>query len=332
MTKKPYVAYAALGGTISMTPSQNGGITSKVGAKELIAQLPQLAELVDIHAETLYRTASCSLTFEQLFTTLTWAKKQIAAGADAVVVLQGTDTIEQSAFFFDLFWDEPQPLIVTGSMRGPASVGFDGFANLLAATQTAILPQSRHRGVLVVLNDSVHNARFVEKSNTTQLHTFTSPLHSPCAIVSENDVHYLRANTIKPRFPIPDTYSEKVMLFEHSLDDDGATWIDYALAHDAGGLIINAVGSGHVMASLVKPLERAAKKIPVIVCSRTGSGSTTYATYGYAGSEIDLQQHGMLMGGWLSAVKARIFLLACLWNKLDKNEIKTMLNIWGNGE
>jgi len=126
-------------------------------------------------AESLLQLPSASLSFDHLLECLRWAEAKVDAGAVGVVLTQGTDTLEETAFFLDLYWDRPQPLILTGAMRTPAAVSADGPGNLLAAVQTAIAPGSRGRGVLVVMNDTIHAARWVSKADALSLHAFVSP-------------------------------------------------------------------------------------------------------------------------------------------------------------
>lgn len=326
--KKNTVAIAALGGTIAMTRNkEEDGMTAKIGAAELVEQIPDLDKYAEIRTETLFRQASCSLSFAQLFTVLDWAEKQRAAGGCGVVLSQGTDTIEQTAFFFDLFWAHPEPLVVTGALRGPQAPGFDGLANLRDAVIVAAAAESRKRGVLVVLNDTVHEARRVRKTHTTLPDAFQSPIHGPAGMVREGTVDYLRASRRPGIFARPCRFSEQVMLLEHGLDDD-PTVLDWALAHGIDGIVVSAVGAGHVSEPLRDALVRAVRDVPVIICSRTGSGSTTKSVYGYKGSEIDLQKNGCLMGGWLPAIKARILLLAALWQGLDRKTLAARLSDW----
>ncbi|CAM5214065.1 asparaginase [Oligella ureolytica] len=96
-------------------------------------------------------------------TALDWAEQQVAEGAVGVILTQGTDTLEESAFLLDLLWRHEEPLILMGAMRGAAAVGADGPANLLNSIQVAVSANSRNRGVLVVMNEQIHYAALSPK-------------------------------------------------------------------------------------------------------------------------------------------------------------------------
>lgn len=96
-------------------------------------------------------------------------KNEVKNGSNGIVVTQGTDTLEESAFFLNLIWDEDIPFVITGAMRNPDQISADGPANILASIITAIDKNSFKRGVLVVLNNTIHSAKFVHKSNTFSL-------------------------------------------------------------------------------------------------------------------------------------------------------------------
>ena len=109
-------------------------------------------------------------------------------GRAGVVVTQGTDTLEETAFQLDLMLDVRQPVVVTGALRNPALPGADGAANLLAAIRVAADPAATGLGVVVVMNDEVHAARLVSKTHTHKPSAFASPAAGPLGWIAEDRV------------------------------------------------------------------------------------------------------------------------------------------------
>lgn len=304
----PSLAIAALGGTLSMKASDTtAGITPAVGAQAMVESLPQLGLMARIQAQTLRLVPSASLTFAYLLQLLHWANAQVAAGAQGIVVTQGTDTLEESAWLLELLWPHPEPLVFTAAMRGAGQVSADGPANLLAAATVALAAQSRGRGVLVVMNDSVHGARHVRKSHTLALDAFTSPGPGPVGMLVEGVVRYRHCATARTALPIPIRTDHHVALLEATLGGD-TLLLDQVVAAGYTGLVIAGSGAGHVSTDWAERLDAIVAVMPVIIASRTGQGSTASQTYGYVGGEIDLQQRGAVMAGELSPRQCRLLL------------------------
>lgn len=316
------VAVGTLGGTITMTSSDKlAGIESTLGAEELLEAVPGLKDMsLDIWHKTIANVASGSLSFDLLFTALAWAKQQVERGAQGIVLVQGTDTLEETSYFLDLYWPYAVPLVLTGAMRHPEVAGADGASNLLNAIKVAVDIRSRGHGVFVVMNDEVHQARYVMKTHANAVNAFESPQVGPIGVILENQFILRRQANERLLFPVPEDTSPCVLLLESTLNESEEIY-DWILHSSYKGLVIAGFGAGHVPGNIAKKLVPIIENMPVMICTRTGRGSTTYKTYAYEGSEIDLQRKGALMGGFICPRKARLLLTAMLWSKMDKTKI-----------
>lgn len=311
----PTVAIGALGGTIASTSSAVDGseVVPTLTAERLAAAVPGLDELATVRAETLAQLPSPSLDEPTVLRTLHWAQAAVDAGATGVVITQGTDTLEESAYLLDLFWDRPEPLVLTGAMRAPQSAGADGPANLLTAVRCALAGGSRERGALVAFDDEIHQARWVAKTDSMSTSAFRSAGFGPIGRCVEAEVVYGVPASRAPALalPGPGTPDPRVPLLATYLGDDGHV-LDAVRESGVDGVVIAGFGAGHVSAAMADAVGRATERMPVVFASRTGSGPTGRAIYGYPGSEIDLLARGAVGAGWLSPVKARLLLWALL--------------------
>lgn len=310
---KPTVAIGALGGTIASTSAaaDGGEMVPTLSAQSLAGAVPGLAGVAAVRAETLATLPSPSLDEATVLKALAWARGAVDAGATGVVLTQGTDTLEESAYLLDLLWDRDEPLVVTGAMRSSQAAGADGPANLLAAVRCAAGSASCGRGVLVVLADEVHAARWVTKADSMSTGAFGSPPFGPVGRCVESEVAYaVPAARVAPLHVPPEiSRNPRVPLVATHLGDDGYL-LEAIRAEDVDGVAVAGFGAGHVPARMAESVGRLAAQVPVVFASRTGAGPTGRATYGYPGAEVDLLARGAIGAGWLSPVKARLLLWA----------------------
>ncbi|MFF2227022.1 asparaginase [Streptomyces globisporus] len=308
------VLVLALGGTIAMTPtSAQGGVTPTLTGSDLVTAVPGLQDF-EVTAEDFRRLPGASLTTGDIVELTHRLEQADREGVHGVVVTQGTDTLEETSFLADLYYRGDMPVVFTGAMRSAFSAGADGPANLLAAAQTAASPQANGQGVLVVLGDQIHAARHVRKMHTTSPAAFHSPESGPLGHVIEGAVrlHHDPSRHIGLiALPVdPASRPPEVDIVTASMGSTGV--LLHGLEKKLSGLVVAALGAGHVPDSWVPRLTALATEIPVVLASRIGTGPVLTSTYSFPGSEIDLLDRGLIAAGSLDPYKARLLLAAQL--------------------
>lgn len=328
-TPAPRVVVFGLGGTIAMTGGTGAGVSPTLSARDLLDAVPGLASAgIEIEVVDFRRRPGASLTVVDVIELCAAAAGALAAGACGVVVTQGTDTIEETAYLLDLLHHRSEPLIVTGAMRNPTMAGADGPANLLAAIHTAASPAMRDQGCLVVLADEIHTARWVAKTHSTSGATFRSLDSGPIGYVLEDTVRLLSRVPYRLTIPAPAGGTDaRVGLYTVTFDDE-PDLLD-AIGSRCDGLVVAGFGVGHVPESLVETLTALAGRIPVALASRTPAGPGLTRTYGFPGSERDLLARGLIPSGWLHPYKARVLLRALLAARAEPQEIAAAFSVAG---
>ncbi|MDT4916866.1 MAG: L-asparaginase [Pseudonocardiales bacterium] len=316
------VALFALGGTISMTGASHGGVVPRLTGDDLLAGLGALPVQVDVHDAV--PVPSAALSFADVLDTVAAAQRAVARGAIGVVLSQGTDTLEETAFLIDSVWEDEAPFVVTGAMRNPTLPGADGPANLHAAIEVAAAAAARGRGVLVAFLDEIHAARHLRKTHSTSPAAFASPDLGPIGHVVEGTPRFLVE--LPRRTPITGWTIEQLMqtrvaLYTVTLDDDGKL-LD-GPDHSHQGLVIAGFGAGHVPPTLLPAIDEIIEAMPVVLTSRSGAGPVLAETYSAPGSERDLLARGVIGGGFVHPFKARVLLRLLVAAGADRKEIAT---------
>ena len=313
-----------------MVQQEGAGVIPSLTADMLVDAVPALTQIANIQAQSFLQLPGAHLQYEDIESLAHAIRQAGADGVQGIVVTQGTDTIEETAFLLDCLLDVPIPVVVTGAMRNPTVSGADGPANLLASVRIASYAPAGHLGCLVVLNDTIHAARFVRKAHTSNPGAFQSSSVGAIGWVSETQVHLpLQPARIPAIRLIKVPENRRVALLTITLGDDGSL-LRAALQAGFDGLVVNAMGGGHVPLAVANAID-AATALPVVLTSRTGEGEVLRSTYGFEGSEIDLQRRGAIRAGWLDGLKSKALLTLLLRHRYSREEIIERFQYYSGG-
>ncbi len=310
-----------------MTAPESGGLSVALDASDLVAEVRGRAS-ASLEAEVFRALPSSQLDLGDLVELATLIEQRLATGRfDGVVVTQGTDTIEESAFALDLLLESSEPIVVTGAMRAPDQPGSDVLANLLGAVETAASAVARGLGVLVVMNDEIHAARFVRKIHSSSPAAFASVV-GPIGWITEGRARIALRPIGEMALPARPRQgpAAAVALVSVGIGDGGETVASLDPAR-IEGCVVEGLGGGHVPSRLVEPLATLASKIPVILASRTGAGDVLSDSYEFRGSERDLLRRGLASSAWLDARKARVLLSLLLRCGLDPSGVREAFTV-----
>ncbi|RZI49886.1 asparaginase [Lactococcus kimchii] len=304
MMKKILILHT--GGTISMAEDENGRVSPNEN-NPMNAVNMQLDE-VELVSEDIFNLPSPHISLSDMLVLKNRIKKAfLSENFDGAVITHGTDTLEETAFFLDTTLSRGKPIVLTGAMRSSNELGTDGIYNLLTAVRVAADSHSWGRGVLVVMNDEIHSARYVTKTHTTNVSTFQTPTHGPLGLLTKNKIIYfhkdsenqhLDVHTVHGNVPIVKAYAGMTGEILDLLD---LTSLD--------GLVIEALGAGNLPPAASQSLQRLLQaNIPVVLVSRCFNGIAE-AVYSYEGGGSQLYEAGVMFADEVNSQKARLKLL-----------------------
>jgi len=325
----PRVVIVATGGTIAGAQPKEGDPGYKSGSlsvESLIKAAPGVDKLARLDGEQVASIGSQDMN-DAVWFKLARRVNELLAKPDiaGIVITHGTDTLEETGFFLDLVVKSDKPIVLVGSMRPATSTSADGPLNLYNAVAVAADPEARGLGVLVVVNDDLHAARDIQKMNTTDVQTFTSPNRGQIGEAYYGKARYFNRptnrHTTKSEFSLDglDTLPRVDIVYSHE-NADGAL-VRAAVEAGAKGIVLAGVGDGNATKAMVDALAEAAKKGVVVVRStRVGSGLVR------RNIELNDDQLGFVTAMELNPQKARILLRMGLTKTKDVGQIQRYFN------
>lgn len=311
------------GGTISMAKHKE---TSKAiisdNHSELLQNIASELKNIELLSHQFSLKPSPSITPNDMLELAKLTKSYLNdPKIDGIVITHGTDTLEESAYFLDLYLETSKPVVFTGSMRNYSELGFDGLSNLVSSILVAAHPESKQMGVLVVMNDEINAAAEVTKTHTLSLDTFKSLEFGPIGIVEQDNVLYYRQTHYPHLHIAPNTIQNHIEIIK-VYSGASSVLLNLLIDHGLKGLVLEALGRGNVPPQMLDGIKRAISlNIPVLITSRCPKGRVL-DSYGYEGGGHHLKQLGVIFTENLSSHKARIRLMLALGLTSSIDEIR----------
>ncbi|MGK8865282.1 asparaginase [Streptococcus oralis] len=305
MPKKILVLHT--GGTISMQADATGAVVTS--QDNPMNHVSNPLEGIEVHTLDFFNLPSPHIKPKHMLA-LYHKIKEEADNYDGVVITHGTDTLEETAYFLDTMKIPPIPIVLTGAMRSSNELGSDGVYNYLSALRVASDDKAADKGVLVVMNDEIHAAKYVTKTHTTNVSTFQTPTHGPLGLIMKQEILYFKTAEPRVRFDLEHIQGLVPIISAYAGMTDEL--IDMLDLEQLDGLVIQAFGAGNVPKETAQKLENLLQKgIPVALVSRCFNGIAE-PVYAYQGGGVQLQQAGIFFVKELNAQKARLKLLIAL--------------------
>lgn len=305
----PLVAVIATGGTIASRRGADGASTPSLSGEDLLALVPQIAarlKPVDLMAKD-----SSSLTLADMQRISDAAGVELNDPAVAgVVVLHGTDAMEESSLLVHLQHAISKPVVFTGAQFTADHPDADGPSNLARAIETALDQKNAERGVLLSFGGRCLPAWGLYKLSADAADAFRSA--RPAA----------HAAALNLAAPVAGLRVDIVAIYPGC----DAAHIEASLRAGADGIVLAALGSGNANPGIAVAVKRCAERgVPVVVSSRVPEGLLV-ASYGGGGGGHDLVASGAVHSSTLRPGQARILLAALL---AGKSPAETIVSAFG---
>jgi L-asparaginase len=314
----PLVTVLATGGTIASRAGA-GGATAQDGGDDLVARL-DLPPGLDVRVRDVVRVGGFRMTLDRVHEVARAVAAELRDEAAAgVVITHGTDTIEETAFFLDVFHDDPRPVVVTGAQRAADAPDTDGPRNLSDAVVAAA---ARGLGLLIGFGGQLFPARGTRKTHTIAADTFTNPAGGPLGWVHGGTVEVVTAPRRGAALPLDafDPTGVRVDVVPCYPDADD-TALRACVEAGARGVVLEATGAGNANPAICAAVAGLTAAGVVVVTSTRVAAGPVVAIYGDGGG-VDLARAGAVPSGLLRPSQARILLAALLGLHRDADVVR----------
>ncbi|MGU3537455.1 asparaginase [Methylobacterium sp. A54F] len=322
----PRVAVVATGGTIAMkNDPATGAPVPALSGEDLVGAVPGLGALARI-AVTEFSNLPSDEMGPALWPELSRTLTRLLADPETAgaVVLHGTDTLDQTAYFLDLTLDGEKPVVMVGAQRNASAPDTDGPRNLLGAVRQVLAEGARGQGVTVTLNHRINAAREVRKTHTSNVETFNSGEAGFLGAIDDDRVIFNRRSLRRQTLPLPERLPRVDMVAMYAGADGHQ--VRHAVESGADAIVVAAYGFGNVNAAMHDAIVEAIRRgVAVVVASQVENGRAL-PVYGFKGGGDTLARAGAVFAGDLTPDKARVLTLLALPAARDRAALQAVFD------
>ena len=282
----PTISLISTGGTIASTVDyRTGAVTAQFDAEDVLRAVPDLAGRANYRGRVVANILSENMTPDVWQELAGAVHEEIEAGADGVVVMHGTDTMQFTASALAFMLDTPVPVVFTGSQRSADRPSSDNVMNAVCAVEAA---KSDCAEVLVCMHAtesddrcSLHRGTRVRKNHTSRRNAFETVGAEPLGVVDYDDetVSFRRSYAERGAADLaihPDLETDvELVKFTPGMSFDRVERLA-----NAAGLVVEGTGLGHVHTDLVPTFrEMVESGTPVVMTSQCIEGRVCDRVY-----------------------------------------------------
>ncbi|SNZ17312.1 glutamyl-tRNA(Gln) amidotransferase subunit D [Natronoarchaeum philippinense] len=320
----PTISLISTGGTIASTVDyRTGAVTAQFDAEDVLRAVPDLAGLANYRGRVVANILSENMTPDVWQELAGVVAEEIEQGADGVVVMHGTDTMQFTASALAFMLDTPVPIVFTGSQRSADRPSSDNVMNAVCSVEAA---KSDCAEVLVCMHEdesddacALHRGTRVRKNHTSRRDAFETVGQQPIGRVDydEREVTFRRehAERGESELAVSDDLNPEVALVKFTPGTDQAV-LDLAAEKD--GIVIEGTGLGHVHSDWIDRIDEITDAgTPVVMTSQCLDGRVCDRVYD---TGRDLLDAGVIEGEDMLPGTAKVKLMWALANSEDVAE------------
>ncbi|WP_435333729.1 Glu-tRNA(Gln) amidotransferase subunit GatD [Haloarchaeobius sp. TZWWS8] len=320
----PTIALISTGGTIASTVDyRTGAVTAQFDAEDVLRAVPDLAGRANYRGRVVANILSENMEVPIWQDLAEAVHEEIENGADGVVVMHGTDTMQYSASALSFMLDTPVPIVFTGSQRSADRPSSDNVMNAVCAVEAAKADAAE---VMVCMHATesddvcaLHRGTRVRKNHTSRRDAFQTIGAEPIGTVDYDTETVSFDGQVAAR-------GETELDLHAELDED-VELVKFTPGMDPGfldlcegksGVVIEGTGLGHVHTDFIPKIEELVDDgTTVVMTSQCLSGRVCDRVYD---TGRDLLDAGVVEGEDMLPATAKVKLMWVLANR-DESEV-----------